>query len=209
MNICVPKERRTFEFRVGLTPGAVQMLTKEGHICYVEHNAGVGAGFNDQEYEQAGARIVYTPHEVFGRADLLLKVARPIYEELEWLRPETTIMGLLHLSSARQDKIKLLEEKQITAIPYEQIEETDGTVPVRKPLSQIGGWLVAQISAHLLQNDAQGKGMLLGGIAGVPSAEVIIIGAGVFGTYATRAFVGMGAHVTVLDTNYESLMRIH
>jgi alanine dehydrogenase len=185
------------------------MLAEDGHLCYVEHNAGVGAGFTDQEYEQAGARVVYSPHEVFGRADLLLKVARPTYEELEWLRPETTIMGLLHLSSSRQDKIKLLQEKEITAIPYEQIQEADGTVPVRKPLSQIGGRLVAQISAHLLQNDAQGKGLLLGGIAGVPPAEVVIIGAGVFGTYATRAFVGVGAHVTVLDTNYEALMRIH
>lgn len=209
MNIGIPKERRPFEFRVGLTPAAVQMLAEEGHLCYVEHNAGVNAGFSDQEYESAGARVVYTPHEVFGRADLLLKVARPMYEELEWLRPHTTIMGLLHLSSARVDKIKVLQEKQITAIPYEQITLADGTVPIRKPLSQIGGRLVAQISAHLLQNDAQGKGLLLGGIAGVPPAEVVIIGAGVFGTYATRAFVGIGAHVTVLDTNYESLMRIN
>jgi len=209
MNIGIPKERRPFEFRVGLTPAAVQMLAEEGHLCYVEHNAGVNAGFSDQEYELAGARVVYSPHEVFGRADLLLKVARPIYEEMEWLRPQTTIMGLLHLASARLDKIKVLQEKQITAIPYEQIRLPDGTVPIRKPLSQIGGRLVAQISAHLLQNDAQGKGLLLGGIAGVPPAEVVIIGAGVFGTYATRAFVGIGAHVTVLDTNYEALMRIH
>jgi len=209
MNIGIPKERRPFEFRVGLTPAAVQMLAEEGHLCYVEHNAGVGAGFSDQEYEKAGARVVYSPHEVFGRADLLLKVARPIYEELEWLRPQTTMMGLLHLSSARLDKVKVLQEKQITAIPYEQITLADGTVPVRKPLSQIGGRLVAQISAHLLQNDAQGKGLLLGGIAGVPPAEVVIIGAGVFGNYATRAFVGIGAHVTVLDTNYEALIRIN
>jgi len=209
MNIGIPKERRPFEFRVGLTPAAVQMLAEEGHLCYVEHNAGVNAGFSDQEYESAGARVVYTPHEVFGRADLLLKVSRPLYEELEWLRPQTTIMGLLHLSSARLDKIQVLQDKQITAIPYEQIRLPDGTVPIRKPLSQIGGRLVAQISAHLLQNDAQGKGLLLGGIAGVPPAEVVIIGAGVFGTYATRAFVGIGAHVTVLDTNYEALMRIH
>jgi alanine dehydrogenase len=209
MNIGIPKERRPFEFRVGLTPAAVQMLAEEGHLCYVEHNAGVGAGFSDQEYEQAGARVVYTPHEVFGRADLLLKIARPMYEELEWLRPDTTIMGLLHLSSSRQDKIKVLQEKKITAIPYEQIMLADGTVPVRKPLSQIGGRLVAQISAHLLQNDAQGKGLLLGGIAGVPPAEVVVIGAGVFGTYATRAFVGIGAHVTVLDTSYEALMKIN
>jgi alanine dehydrogenase len=185
------------------------MLTKEGHTCYVEHNAGEGAGFSDQEYELAGARVVYTAHEVFGRADLLLKVARPIYEELEWLRSGTTIMGLLHLASARQDKIAILEEKKVTAIPYEAIVLEDGSVPVRNPLSQIGGRLVAQISAHLLQNDSHGKGILLGGNAGVPPAEVVIVGVGVVGTYAARAFVGMGAHVTALDTNYDALQRIY
>jgi len=209
MNICVPKERRTFEFRVGLTPGAVQMLTKDGHKCYIEHNAGVGAGFSDQEYERAGARIVYTPHEVFGRADLLCKVARPTYEELEWLQPEITIMGLLHLFSSRQDKIDLMQEKKITTISYEQIQLPDGTQPVRKPLSQIGGRLVAQIGAHFLQNDAGGKGILLGGMGGVPPAEAVIIGAGTTGTAATRSFVEVGAHVTVLDTSLDALQTIH
>jgi alanine dehydrogenase len=209
MNICVPKERRTFEFRVGLTPSIVQMLTKEGHVCYVEHNAGVGAGFSDQEYELAGARIVYTPHEVFGRADILCKVARPTYEEIEWLRPEITIMGLLHLFSSRQDKIDLIQEKKITAIAYEQIQLADGTQPVRKPLSQIGGRLVAQIGAHFLQNDAGGKGILLGGMGGVPPAEAVIVGAGVTGTAATRSFLGVGAHVTVLDINLDALQFIH
>ena len=209
MNICVPKERRTFEFRVGLTPGVVQMLTKESHTCYVEHNAGIGAGFSDQEYEHAGARIVYTPHEVFGRADLLCKVARPTYEELEWLRPEITIMGLLHLFSSRQDKIDIMQEKKITTISYEQIQLPDGTQPVRKPLSQIGGRLVAQIGAHLLQNDAGGKGILLGGMGGVPPAEAVIIGAGTSGTAATRSLLGVGAHVTVLDTNLDALQSIH
>jgi alanine dehydrogenase len=209
MNICVPKERRTFEFRVGLTPGAVMMLTKEGHTCYVEHNAGVGAGFNDQEYERSGARIVYTPHEVFGRADLLCKIARPTYEELEWLRPEITIMGLLHLFSSRQDKLDIMVEKKITTVSYELIQLPDGTQPVRKPLSQIGGRLAAQIGAHLLQNDAGGKGVLLGGIGGVPPAEAVIIGAGVTGTAATRSFLGVGAHVTVLDTNLDALQTIH
>ena len=209
MNIGIPKERRPFEFRVGLTPAAVQMLVKNGHTCYVEHNAGEGAGFSDQEYGLAGARIVYTPHEVFGRADLLLKVARPTYEELGWLRAGTTIMGLLHLTSSRRDKINVLLEKGVTAIPYEVITLPDGSVPVRKPLSQIGGRLVAQISAHLLQNDAHGKGILLGGNVGVPPAEVVIIGAGITGTSATRAFVGMGAHVSVLDTSFEALQRIY
>jgi len=209
MIIGVPKERRTFEFRVGLTPAAVQMLTKHGHMCYVEHNAGEGAGFSDHEYELAGARVVYTAHEVFGRADILCKVARPTYEELEWLRTGTTIMGLLHLFSSRQDKVTKLQEKEVTAISFETITLPDGTLPVRNPLSQIGGRLVAQISAHLLQNDSNGKGILLGGNAGVPPAEVVIVGAGVVGTYATRAFVGMGAHVTVLDANYEALQRIY
>lgn len=209
MYIGVPKERRSFEFRVGLTPATIQMLVKYGHTCYVEHNAGEGAGFSDHEYELAGARVVYTAHEVFGRADLLLKVARPTYEELEWLRPGTTIMGLLHLFSSRQDKITKLQEKEVTAISYETISLPDGSLPVRHPLSQIGGRLAAQISAHLLQNDANGKGILLGGNAGIPPAEVVVVGAGVVGTYATRAFVGMGAHVTVLDSSLDALQRIY
>lgn len=209
MNIGIPKERRPFEFRVGLTPAMVKLLTGQSHKVYVEHEAGLGAGFTDQDYEQSGARIVYSSHEVFGRADLLLKVARPLAEELEWLRPGVTIAGLLHLASARQDKINVMEEKQITAIAYEQIILPDGSVPVRRPLSQIGGRLAAQIGALLLQNNSGGKGILLGGIAGVPPAEVVIIGAGVAGTCSAKAFFGMGAHITVLDTDLEALERIY
>ncbi len=208
MNIGIPKERRAFEFRVGMTPAGVQMLTLNGHTCYVEHEAGLGAGFSDLEYEQAGGRIVYSAHEVFGRADLLLKVARPMYEELEWMRPGTTIAGLLHLGSSRQDKISLMLDKEITAIPYEQIQLNDGSVPIRRPLSQIGGAVAAQISARLLQSNSGGKGILIGGIASVPPAEVVIIGAGIFGFYATRAYVRMGAHVTVLDVDMNALQRI-
>lgn len=209
MNIGIPKERRAFEYRVGLSPAGVQMLSSQGHICYIEHDAGLGAGFSDQEYEQSGGRIAYSPHEVFGRADLLLKVARPMIEEIEWLRPGTAIAGLLHLGSARTDKIEALLENNITAIAYEQIQLEDGTVPVRRPLSQIGGRLAAQIAARLMQNDAGGKGILLGGGAGVPPAEVVIIGAGIAGTCATQAFIGMGAHVTVLDIDINALERIY
>ena len=208
MNICIPKERRPFEFRVGMTPAGVQMLTQQGHTCYIEHDAGLGAGFSDLEYQQSGAKVVYNPHEVFGRADLMLKVTRPIYEELEWLRPGTTLAGLLHLGSARQDKLDLLLEKNITAIAYEHITLADGTVPVRRPLSQIGGRMAAQISARLLQNNDGGKGILLGGVVGVPPAEVVIIGAGTVGTCAAQSFIGLGAHVTVLDTDFNALMRI-
>ena len=209
MNIGIPKERRPFEFRVGMTPIGVQMLAKEGHTCYIEHEAGLGAGFSDQDYEQAGGRVVYSAHEVFGRADLLMKVARPTYEEIEWLRPETTIAGLLHLNSSRKDKIDLLQEKEITAIAYEQIQLPDGSFPIRHPLSQIGGRLAAQIGATLLQNDSGGKGIMLGGIASVPPAEVVIIGAGVVGTCALTAFMGMGAHITVLDKDLNALQRVY
>lgn len=209
MNIGIPKERRKFEYRVGLSPAGVKMLTRQGHTCYVEHDAGLGAGFSDHEYEEAGARIVYSGHEVFGRADLLLKVARPMVEEIEWLRPGTAVAGLLHLGSARHDKIERFLRNQITAIAYEQITLADGTVPIRRPLSQIGGMLAAQVGARLLQNNAGGKGVLIGGGPGVPPAEVAVIGAGVAGSCAVRAFLGMGAHVTVLDSDLDALQQIY
>lgn len=209
MNIGIPKERRAFEYRVGLFPGGVRLLTQIGHTVYVEHDAGSNAGFSDQEYIQAGAAIVYSAHEVFGRADLLLKVARPVVEEIEWLRPGMAIAGLLHLGSARQDKIDKLIEHEITAIAYEQITLPDGTVPIRKPLSQIGGILSAQIGARLLQSNAGGKGILIGGMPGVPPAEIAILGAGIAGTCAAKGFHSLGGHVTVLDTNINALEAIH
>lgn len=209
MNIGIPKERRPFESRVGLSPAAVEILTQHGHQVYVEHEAGVGAGFDDREFEIAGARLVYSSEEVFARADLLLKVTRPIREELEWLRPNTALAGLLHLASTRQDKIELLLDKQITSIAYEQIEEPDGSLPVLRPFSQIGGRMSASIAARLLQNNWGGKGILLGGIPGVPPAEVVILGGGVVGMCATFAFQGLGAHVTVIDRNMKVLQQIY
>lgn len=209
MNIGIPKERRAYEYRVGLFPAGVKMLTQMGHTVYVEHEAGLGAGFSDQEYIQAGARIAYTPHEVFGRADLLLKVTRPLTEEIEWLRPGVALAGLLHLGSSRKDKIDLMIANEITAIAYEQILLQDGTGPIRRPLSMIGGMLAAQIGAHLLQSDTGGKGILLGGMPGVPPAEVVIIGAGVAGGAAAKAFYGAGAHLTLLDTNPSALEVIY
>jgi alanine dehydrogenase len=208
MNIGIPKETRPFEFRVGLSPAGVEILTQQKHVVYVEHDAGVGAGFRDQEYEKAGARITYSAEEVFGRADLLLKVARPLKSELEWLKPGSILMGLLHLQSAQKDKIDILLKKKVTAIAYEQIMLSDGSLPVLRPFSQIGGAMAAQIAARLLQNNWGGKGILMGGVPGVPPAEAVVIGAGVVGTYATQMFLGMGAHVTVIDHNLGALQRI-
>lgn len=208
MNIGIPKERRANEYRVGLSPAGIQMLCQSGHTCFVEHEAGKGAGFSNLEYEQAGASIVFSPEEVFRRADLLLKMARPMKEEIEWLQPNSAVAGFLHLASARQDKLDLLLEKKITAIAYEQIQKADGTLPVLRPLSQVGGAMSAQTAARLLQNKWGGRGILLGMIPGVPPAEVIILGAGVVGTYAARAFQGLGAHVTVLDNDMDRLQHI-
>ncbi len=208
MNIGIPKERRTFEFRVGMTPVGVEQLSQAGHVCYVEHDAGLGAGFSDQDYEQAGGRIVFSPHEAFGRADMILKVSRPLYEELDWIRPEAIVAGLLHLASARQDKIAIMQDKKLTAVALEQIQTMDDYMPVRRPLAQIGGKLAAQIGARLLQNNSGGKGVLLGGAPGVPPAEVVVIGAGVAGSCAARGFAGMGAHLTVLDTSLLALEMI-
>jgi len=209
MNIGIPKESRPFEYRVGLSPAGVEILTQKQNQVYVEHEAGVGAGFSDQEYEKAGARIVYSPEEVFARADLLLKVARPMKDELVWLRPGSTVLGLLHLASSREDKVQVLLEKKITSIAYEQIEASDGSLPVLRPFSQIGGKMAATTAARLLQNNWGGKGILLGGIPGVPPAEVVILGGGVVGRYATTGFLGLGAHVTVIDRDVNVLQKVY
>lgn len=208
MNIGIPKEIRPFEYRVGLSPAGVEILSQHGHKIYVEHEAGLGAGFSDQEFEKAGARIAYSVEEVFGRADFLLKVARPMQDELNWIRPDSIMAGFLHLASTRKDKIDILLEKKITAVAYEQIQLLDGSLPVLRPFSQIGGTMAAQTAARLMQNNWGGKGILMGGAPGVPPAEVVILGAGVVGTYAAQAFLRFGAHVTVLDHAISALQQV-
>jgi alanine dehydrogenase len=142
------------------------------------------------------------------RADLMLKVARPTRQELDWLRPSTVLAGFLHLASTREDKVEVLLEKKITSIAYEQIEMPDGSLPVLRPFSQIGGRMTVTIAARLLQNNWGGKGMLLGGIPGVPPSEVVIVGGGVVGMCATTAFLGLGAHVTVIDKEMRILQQV-
>lgn len=209
MNISVPKEIRASEYRVGLSPAGVKLLTKTGHTCYVEHDAGSGAGFSDLDYEKVGANIVYSAEEAYGRGELILKVARPTEEELNWIQPKTTLAGFLHLPSARQSKIDVLLKNEVTTLAYEQIRFPDGSHPVLFPLSEIGGKMSAQIAARFLQNDAGGKGILLGGMPGVPPAEVVVIGAGVAGRYAAEACFGMGAQLTVLDVDGFTLEKVH
>ena len=205
MNIGVPRERRPYEFRVGLSPMGVGLLTAAGHVCFVERAAGAGVGYTDEEYARAGAKIVYSPDEAFGRADLVLKVARPTSEEIALLHEGQLLLGLLHLAAARPEKIQQLLHQRVTTIAYEQIRLDDGTMPVLRSLSQIGGRMTPQIAATLLQNNHGGTGVLLGGAPGVPPAEVAILGACTAGLGAARAFQAMDAHVTVLDRNLNRL----
>src|SRR5512134_2518627 len=199
MDIGVLRERRADEYRVGLTPAGVELLVAGGHNCYVEKGAGLGAGFSDEDYVKAGGKTVYSGEEAYGRADLVLKVARPTAEELTWFRPGQAVMAFWHLASASPDNLDALLKHHVTAIAYEMIQADDGSLPVLSPMSQIAGRLAANIAGGLLRNDRGGKGILLGGVPGVPPAEVVILGAGVLGTNAARAFTGLGATVYVLD----------
>lgn len=208
MIVGIPKERRELELRVGLTPYGVNLLTRAGHICYVERGAGESSGFSDYDYEKAGGRIVYSTEEVYRRADMVLKAVRPTREELEWTHEGQIICGFLHLAAARRETIQMMLDKGVTAIAYETIEEDDGTLPVLRTMSEVAGRMAPQLAATYLQSNWGGRGVLLSGVPGVPAARVAILGAGVLGTNAARAFYGLGATVYVLDINQEKLRHI-
>lgn len=208
MNICIPKERRDSEYRVGLTPAGVQLLTEQGHTLFVEHEAGMGGGFSDHHYQEAGGMIVYSGEEVYGRADLVIKVVPPTQREYEWMREGQTVMGFLHLTAGRPSKVNTLLEKNITAIGYEIIQEDDGRLPVLVPISQLAGRMVPQIAATLAQNNYGGKGFSLGGVPGVPPSDVAILGGGIVGRNAARTFLGLGANVYLLDNSLGVLQSV-
>jgi len=207
MHIGVPRERRVEEYRVGLTPAGVELLTAAGHVCSVEHDAGRGAGFSDVDFQKAGGRIVYSAEEAYGRADLVLKVSPLTDEEAPRLREGSIVMAFLHLMAGKPNTVQTLVDKKVTAIAYELIQEDDGSLPVLVPLSLVAGRMVPQVAASLLQNHHGGNGILLGGVPGVPPAEVVIVGAGTFGTEAARAFLDTGASVYLLDHSLARLQR--
>lgn len=208
MDIGVPREQRPDEYRVGLTPAGIELLTALRHTCYVERNAGLGAGFSDLDYQHAGARIVYSPGELYGRASMVIKVSRPTAAEFELMQDECILMGFMHLSVARPERIAAILQKHITAFSYELIREEDGTLPVQVPLSQAAGRMTPQIAGVIMQNNHSGKGILLGGVPGVPPAEVVIIGAGAYGSAAAHAFLRQGASVYVLDKDLRRLQAL-
>ena len=208
MEFGVPKEVRDLEKRVGLTPAGVLALVRAGHTVYIERDAGSGAGFSDEDYRHAGAHIVYSAAEAYGRADVLVKVTRPAAQEHALFRPKQTIFSFLQLSTASPDLLEALVEREITAIAYEIIQEADGRRPVLLPISQATGRLTPIIAGRLLMNSGGGRGVLLSGIPGVPPAAVVIVGGGVLGSNAARSFLGLGAQVTVLDHDPRVLQQL-
>jgi alanine dehydrogenase len=198
MNIGIPKECRDLDFRVQLGENTVAQLVGRGHAVYVQTGAGAGAGFSDENYVRAGATIVYSAEEVTKRSHLICRVNTPTLAEVEEMEEGQIVCGFAHLAAASRQRMENILRRKVTMIACELLRDVRGTRPILQPMSEIGGRLVPQIAARLLESPA-GRGLLLSGIPGLPPAEVAILGAGTVGFNAARAFAGLGAQVTVLD----------
>ncbi|RMF55112.1 MAG: alanine dehydrogenase [Calditrichaeota bacterium] len=208
MNIGIPKEVRPLEKRVGLTPPAVDALVRAGHTVIVEHEAGLEAGFKDEDYLSVGAQIVYSHKEACGRADMVVKIGRPTEEEYPCFHRHQIIMSYLHLAVASPDLLEVFEKEEITAIGYETIQTDEGRLPVLEVTSEVAGRMAPIIAGELLDSIAGGRGILISGIPGVAPAAVVVLGGGVLGFNAARAFYNMGAQVMVLDKDRDILRMI-
>jgi alanine dehydrogenase len=208
MNIGIPKETAIEERRVALTPVGVYALVNEGHAVHVEQGAGKASGFSDQEFQNVGAHLVFSGDEVFHRSQLVVKVQPPTEEECKYLEREKIVFSLLGLGIARKAIIKKLLETGVTAVGYEFVEQPDGNLPILTAMSEIAGNLLPQIAGRLLESENGGRGITLAGVSGVTPASVLILGAGVVGFSAARAFSALGAKVLVLDKNVNNLRNL-
>ena len=207
MIVGLPKEIKDNEYRVGLTPAGVRALSDSHHQVIVERSAGEGSGFDDALYQRAGAQIIDSADDVWGKADMIVKVKEPIEPEYPRMREGQMLFTYLHLAPDRKLTEQLIKRK-VTGIAYETITDRRGGLPLLTPMSEVAGRMAIQVGAHYLEKMAGGRGILLGGVPGVPAARVVIIGGGVVGTNAAKIAVGMGAHVTMIDNNLERLREL-
>ena len=207
MIVGLPKEIKDNEYRVGLTPAGVRALTDAGHRVVVEQTAGQGSGFEDSIYQRAGARMLDSADKVWGEAEMIVKVKEPIEPEYARMREGQLLFTYLHLAPDKKLTQQLLERK-VTGIAYETITDRRGGLPLLTPMSEVAGRMAIQVGAHYLEKMSGGRGILLGGVPGVPAARVVIIGGGVVGTNAAKMAVGMGAHVTIIDSNLDRLREL-
>lgn len=204
MIVGVPKEIKDHEYRVSLTPDGAAALCKEGHTVLIEPSAGQGSGFADEEYRRAGATIAASKEELFEKADLIVKVKEPQLSECPLFRPGQVLFTYLHLASL-PELTKALLEARVTAIAYETTAAKDGSLPMLRPMSEIAGRMSVQVGAHYLEKTHGGRGVLLAGVPGVEPGKIVVLGAGVVGTSATRMAVGLGAQVTVVNLDVDRL----
>jgi alanine dehydrogenase len=207
MLVGVPKEIKDSEYRVGLVPSTVRELTANGHQVLVETKAGLGAGLADADYQAVGAEIVSDAAQVYARAELIMKVKEPLASERRRLRPGQVLFTYLHLAADPAQTEDLIASGAI-AIAYETVTSAQGTLPLLTPMSEVAGRMAPHVGARCLEKENGGRGVLLGGVPGVPPADVVILGGGVAGSHAAQIGAGMGATVTVIDRNPEALRRI-
>lgn len=207
MKIGVPQEVKTLEHRVSLTPAGVHHLTLHGHQVFVQHNAGVGSGISDADFTHAGATILPSAAEVWGTAELLIKVKEPIPSEYGFLRADQVLFTYLHLA-ADEPLTKALMDSQTTSIAYETVQTDRGTLPLLQPMSEVAGRLSTLAGAQALMKHHGGAGLLLPGVPGVAPAKVLVIGGGTAGRNAAQIAVGLRADVTILDVNADTLVAL-
>ncbi|MDQ0285805.1 alanine dehydrogenase [Desulfofundulus luciae] len=204
MIVGVPREIKDNENRVGITPSGVETLVKAGHQVVIEAGAGLGSGITDEEYVAAGARMLPTKADVYEQADMIMKVKEPLPEEYDLFKEGQLLFTYLHLAP-EPELTRALLAKKVTGIAYETIQTNRGTLPLLMPMSEVAGRMSVQVGAQFLEKPYGGRGVLLGGVPGVPPAKVVIIGGGTVGTNAAKIAVGMGADVTIIDKNAERL----
>jgi alanine dehydrogenase len=204
MVIGVPKEIKDGEQRVATSPAGVRAFREHGHTVLVQAGAGAGSRISDAAFRNAGARIIRSAADLFSRSDMIVKVKEPLPPEHKLLRPGQVLFTYLHLASSRE-LVRALLDSGVTALGYETVQTDDGSLPLLLPMSEVAGKMSVQIGARLLEAECGGRGTLLGGVPGVPPAEVVIVGCGVVGTNAAKVAIGMGAHVTILDIDHDRL----
>lgn len=204
MRIGVPKEIKIHEYRVGLIPAAVREITQAGHKVFLESNAGIGSGFDNASYVKAGATILETAEEIFGEAEMIVKVKEPLASERKLLRSDLTLFAYLHLAPDLEQTEDLVQSNA-TCIAYETVTDARGQLPLLAPMSEVAGRMSVQAGAVCLEKSYGGAGLLLGGVPGVESANVLILGGGVVGRNALKMAVGMEANVTVVDKSLDTL----
>jgi alanine dehydrogenase len=207
MKIGLPKEIKDNEYRVGLTPAGVNALVNAGHSLFVQKSAGEGSGFTDDQYVSAGAKILDTADDVWGEGDMIVKVKEPIQPEYERMRENQLLFTYLHLAP-EFELTKQMMERKVTGVAYETITDKTGRLPLLTPMSEVAGRMSVQVGATFLEKMNGGRGILLGGVPGVPAANVVILGGGVVGTEAAKMAVGLGARVTIIDKNLDRLRQL-